>query len=299
MVRINTLSGPRPPVKSITTTLPDVEFVIMPVFTKDKVTHYGYLLDASGSMSPQQDVVIDGFNESIDNLARNVDENEDKFVTVVAFGERKDSAPEVKSIVQKAEYAYRLTRSNYQPAGVTPLLDGIGTIIKALRNVDIPEKDVNFVVTIFTDGYENASEHFDPTQIKGLVDELEGSGRWAFNFIGANIDPKWFENLGIHRGFTYTPDPIGTQVAWDAHNVAQNFVFNARSREQSVSSVNYSGGSSSSLGPQASVSSVMDALNISVDPDVTPVMPTNVGPSNVGPSNLKVTKLDEKDADKV
>ena len=43
------------------------------------------------------------------------------------------------------------------------------------------------LVTVITDGYENASVHWNGPQIKSLVEELRQTG-WTFTYIGANQD---------------------------------------------------------------------------------------------------------------
>jgi hypothetical protein len=48
-------------------------------------------------------------------------------------------------------------------------------------------EDDKVLVTIVTDGYENASKEYSGKAIKALVDELKGKG-WIFAYIGANQD---------------------------------------------------------------------------------------------------------------
>ena len=43
------------------------------------------------------------------------------------------------------------------------------------------------IVTIVTDGYENASKEYNGKAIKALVDELKSEG-WIFAYVGANQD---------------------------------------------------------------------------------------------------------------
>ena len=45
----------------------------------------------------------------------------------------------------------------------------------------------NVLVTIVTDGYENASREYNGSAVKALVDELKAKG-WVFAYIGANQD---------------------------------------------------------------------------------------------------------------
>jgi hypothetical protein len=61
----------------------------------------------------------------------------------------------------------------------------MGISLSALRK-KVAEED-KVLVTIVTDGYENASREYDGKAIKALVDELKVKG-WVFAYIGANQD---------------------------------------------------------------------------------------------------------------
>lgn len=49
------------------------------------------------------------------------------------------------------------------------------------------KKDTMVVVTIITDGMENASREYNGKTIKDLVERLRGEG-WTFTYMGANQD---------------------------------------------------------------------------------------------------------------
>jgi predicted outer membrane lipoprotein len=48
-------------------------------------------------------------------------------------------------------------------------------------------QDDKVLVTVVTDGYENASREYSSKAIKALVDQLKAQG-WVFAYIGANHD---------------------------------------------------------------------------------------------------------------
>lgn len=85
----------------------------------------------------------------------------------------------------------KINESNYKCSGMTALLDAIGVGVKNL-NEKIGEKvasgDAAAVVVIITDGQENASREYDGVKIKSMIEELQGTDRWTFTFVGANID---------------------------------------------------------------------------------------------------------------
>jgi len=64
-------------------------------------------------------------------------------------------------------------------------LRGSATVKDQLEN----EKDVHVLVTILTDGLENASQEYTGKQINKLIKQLKTQG-WTFTFIGADFDVK-------------------------------------------------------------------------------------------------------------
>lgn len=83
----------------------------------------------------------------------------------------------------EAEKVEELTDRKYTPDNSTPLYDAMGLSLNRLRK-KVAEED-KVLVTIITDGYENASREYDIKAIKALVETLKQSG-WVFTYIGAN-----------------------------------------------------------------------------------------------------------------
>jgi hypothetical protein len=61
----------------------------------------------------------------------------------------------------------------------------MGLSLNALRKKVADEDKV--LVTVVTDGYENASREYSGKAVKALVEELKEKG-WVFAYIGANHD---------------------------------------------------------------------------------------------------------------
>ena len=80
-----------------------------------------------------------------------------------------------------------LTAETYRPNCCTALYDAMGISLNTLRP-KVAEAD-KVLVTVVTDGYENASKEYNGKAIKALVDELKAKG-WVFAYIGANQDVK-------------------------------------------------------------------------------------------------------------
>lgn len=81
--------------------------------------------------------------------------------------------------------------TKYQPEASTPLFDAMGKGIGQLRRVTNTHSNCNVLVTILTDGEENASVEYSGQAIKKMVEELKLQ-QWTFTYIGANHDVENF-----------------------------------------------------------------------------------------------------------
>ena len=99
-----------------------------------------------------------------------------------------------------------LTRNDYQPCCCTPLYDAMGFTLTTMRNHVKDIEDSVVVVTIITDGLENASKEYTGSTVKQLVEKLKDEG-WSFTYMGANQDSIEIAfNLSIRnaRNFDYS-----------------------------------------------------------------------------------------------
>lgn len=141
------------------------------------------IIDESGSMMSIKKEAIDSVNETIQTIRAAQDEyaNQEHFVTLVTFN---DKVKTVYNCVPVAEVK-ELTDESYQPNCCTALYDAMGMSLTALRS-NVANNDA-VLVTVVTDGEENASKEYSGKAIKALVDELKAKG-WVFAYIGANQD---------------------------------------------------------------------------------------------------------------
>ncbi len=75
--------------------------------------------------------------------------------------------------------------------GTTALLDAIGLSVQRINQqygAAIEEDRMSVVVTILTDGHENASETYSYPQIARMISGLEETGKWTFTILGAEVD---------------------------------------------------------------------------------------------------------------
>jgi hypothetical protein len=171
------------------------------------------ILDRSGSMGGREDDVVGGVNaflqeqQALDAPAS---------IAMVRFdtGNIERFRP-----MQNLKEARTLTRSDFQPRGGTPLLDAVGSTIVALDGDWKTEQPEHCIVVIVTDGQENASREFSKEKVKSLIQARQESGKWAFIYLGANVD-SFAEagSMGIAAGNTanYHNTAKGTRSLYGA-----------------------------------------------------------------------------------
>ena len=141
------------------------------------------IIDESGSMQSIKKAAIDSVNETIQSVraAQKQYEDQEHFVSLVSFNDYVNVINECAPVAEIQE----LNDETYLPNCCTALYDAIGISVNALRKR--VEKDDKVLVTIVTDGYENASREWSGKAIKELIEEMRQKG-WVFTYIGANHD---------------------------------------------------------------------------------------------------------------
>lgn len=172
------------------------------------------ILDESGSMQSIKKEAIDSVNETVQTIrsAEKKNENQEHFVSLITFND------DVKTVYDciPADEVKELTSETYRPDCCTALYDAMGMSLNAIRP-KVAEDD-RVLVTVVTDGYENASREYNGKTIKSLVDELKEKG-WVFAYIGANQDVgKVAATISITNTMTFQTTSAGTQVMTDRVN---------------------------------------------------------------------------------
>lgn len=153
-----------------------------------KTSHVIFVLDDSGSMQSCRDATISGYNEYLQGQKEDAKKTGiPTFVSLYKF-----DGSSVKSVFNRTpvEFVKDLDASSYNPQGTTNLYDAIGGVMMQINTQLAANKKADrdsIVITILTDGHENASRTFKNTTIKQMVEKAEGKN-WGFMFLGANID---------------------------------------------------------------------------------------------------------------
>ena len=148
--------------------------------------HNIIILDESGSMHTIKKTIIEGFNEivqTVKGIGKEYPEQE-HFISLISFNGLGTKVLHFMDPVEKLE---QINDENYRPNASTPLFDALGFGLNKLREELRNQKNYNVLVTILTDGAENASKEFTASAIKSLIDELK-TEQWTFTYIGADHD---------------------------------------------------------------------------------------------------------------
>lgn len=166
------------------------------------------VLDESGSMESIEKQAVDSVNETLQSVrsAQEKYPEQEHYVSFVTFN--SDGIKTVLDCVE-ARKVEDITPAQFNPACCTPLYDAIGKSVTELKK-NVSEKD-KVLVTIITDGYENASVEYGQKSIKAMTEKLEKQG-WTFAYIGANQDSmEVSKDLGISNAMNFVADACGTK----------------------------------------------------------------------------------------
>lgn len=188
------------------------------------LTELVFILDMSGSMGRLTEDTIGGYNTLIEDQKK---EKGDALVTTILFDDRyivlHDRVP-LKDVKP-------LTDKEYRPLGTTAMLDAVGKTINSvganLANTPEEERAGTVMVTIITDGMENASKEYSWQDVQGMIKHQREKYSWIFSFIGANIDvEKVSGDLGIDARLAkkYTASKVGTDSVYKAMSSTASLV---------------------------------------------------------------------------
>ena len=179
------------------------------------------ILDKSGSMEAIRTEAINGYNETLGSIKATqlkFMDTQEHFVSLAAFCNCGIDMIYDMTPIKDAE---KLTREQYDPCCRTPLFDAIGKTVKELKRKTAETEGAAFLVTIITDGYENASKEWDSKSVGKLIDSCKEEG-WMFSFIGAGEDVvKVASKISITNTMVWENTSEGTEVMFSTENQAR------------------------------------------------------------------------------
>lgn len=183
------------------------------------------VLDKSGSMSIVRKEAINGCNETIGSIRAAQQKHKDTqehFISLATFCE---CGIEMKYDKTPIKAAQMLEWDDYAPCCGTPLFDAIGKSVNRLKRyikVISEVVDTAVLVTIITDGEENASREWTSPAIKKLIDECKEEG-WMFSFIGAGEEVLSIATtISITNTVLWEQTSEGTKEIFDNENKARD-----------------------------------------------------------------------------
>lgn len=166
------------------------------------------ILDESGSMQMIEKQAVSGLNETLQTISNAQCEHaeQEHFVSFVTFNTNG-----IRIVMDRMQIDgdKALKWTDYNPDACTPLFDAMGESINRLKKY-VKEEDV-VLVTIITDGMENASREYSGRDIKRLVSEMKERG-WVFAYIGTNQDVDAVaDSMGIRSRMNYEYSQTGAE----------------------------------------------------------------------------------------
>ena len=191
------------------------------------------ILDESGSMEAIKAATLTGFNEVVQTIQGTSQLFPEQLhnVTLVTFNglgitTRIDNQP--------AEQLTLLTNELFKPNASTPLYDAMGRSL--LRLEWLTEKETNYtvLVSILTDGEENASKEFTGAQMQAMIDRLK-QRNWSFTYMGANhAVQKMAFSLSIEQSITFQTNEQDMKQLFEKERKGRTAFYDKRSKGQSI-----------------------------------------------------------------
>ena len=175
------------------------------------------IVDESGSMGRLREATLSGINETIGTIRSAQNEfadTQEHFLTLVSFNTIADHA-DVRTLINCRPISeIGEDFSDYHPHGCTPLYDAMGLSLIRLHEKVKGDKDSSVVVTVLTDGLENASREWRVTDLRRLIEQLKEEG-WSFSYLGSAHDVKSVSDLlAIDNYVEFSHDIVGTRSSW-------------------------------------------------------------------------------------
>ena len=186
------------------------------------------ILDESGSMQLIAKQAVSGLNETFQTIINAQKEHQEQqhFISFVTF-----NSEHINTVMNRlpVDVSQKINWTEFNPNNCTPLYDAMGKSINELKKY-VNDEDV-VLVTIITDGMENASKMYRGSAIKELVSELKKKG-WVFAYIGTNQDVDAVaDGMGIRSRMHYDYSQSGASDMFDLESSSMQLFYDRLHRE--------------------------------------------------------------------
>ena len=183
----------------------------------DKARIYNLIIvDESGSMGHLREATLSGINETIDTIKsaqKEFSETQTHTLTLVCFNSGTNQ-PNVRTLFANQPIEDIKVFEDYMPNGCTPLYDAMGQSLTKLHSNIKDDKDATAVVTVLTDGLENASTDWNASNLRRLIEQLKEEG-WTFSYMGSAHNVKEVSDLlSIENVVEFSHDKLGAFNTW-------------------------------------------------------------------------------------
>lgn len=174
------------------------------------------IVDESGSMSHLRESTLSGINETIRTIHSAQEEfaaTQKHTLTLVTF-DSGSNRPDVRTMIDNQPISEVKEFKDYMPNGCTPLYDAMGQSLTHLHDRIKDDKDATAVVTVLTDGLENASREWDAAGLRRLIEQLKSEG-WSFAYMGSAHNVKEVTDfLSIENVVEFSHNNLGAGSTW-------------------------------------------------------------------------------------
>lgn len=166
-------------------------------------TYFVLILDKSGSMGRTKKQAIAGFNEQIQQIKID-SQDQEIYCCLVTFN--KDVFEHLWCV--PASELVEAELDEFMPCGGTAMKDAVGyTVQKLLATTDHKDPNTAYLIVTISDGESYDDTHYTEASLKELVSSCESTKKWTFSYIGCTKES--LEKLSRTTG-----TKISNMAAW-------------------------------------------------------------------------------------
>ena len=196
--------------------------------------HNLIIVDESGSMHGLEKVTIGGISETIATIKKAQEDFADTqqhYLTLVSFDAHGRDVPPIRTHIDAMPIVAVHDFDDYHPNGGTPLFDAMGETLTSLHERIKDNENATGVVTVITDGMENASRKWTGNALRQLIERLKEEG-WSFSYMGSCHDVLSVTmQLSIDHVMEFDHDTVGASNTWHRDSSSKRAYYERMNRD--------------------------------------------------------------------